>query len=124
MPPELPASSVGGSGKADSVDGDDDDAKQGDMFYPRLLSIAQLVKAQVVLLEVADLAQAVRVVRMVRGLGVFEGVEVWRDEPGAAKGDGAEEDGEEEGVRFLGRGNARSVVCWRGRGALWLGKGV
>lgn len=98
------------------------DVEQGDAFYPRLLAIARDVEAKVVLLEVADLDQALRVARMARAIGVFQGIEIWRDQPDQAN------DLEESVTDVLhdfpiiGAGNGRSVLCWRNAGAAWLGK--
>lgn len=77
-----------------------------------------------VLLEVGDLAQARRVVRLVVGTRGWDGVEVWRDEPGAEVEEGGEEVVvvEAREVRVRGRGEERSVVCWRGEGGRWLGR--
>lgn len=94
-----------------------DDAQQGDMFYPRLLKIAQEVEAKVVLLEVADLEQALRVARLAKKLNVFDGVEIWRDDP-----DISFQSTFEDGLEVRGEGNGRSVLCWRGVGGHWLGK--
>ncbi|XPS90820.1 Peptide chain release factor N(5)-glutamine methyltransferase [Ascochyta lentis] len=94
-----------------------DDTQQGDIFYPRLLKIANEVEAKVVLLEVADLEQALRVAHLAQKTETFDGVEIWRDEPDASTQPTTE--GE---FRIYGEGNARSVVCWRGAGASWLGK--
>lgn len=95
-----------------------DDTQQGDLFYPRLLQIAYEVEARIVLLEVADLKQALRVAQHARKMGVFEGIEIWRDEPDAS----ADHATAEDGFQVYGEGNARSVVCWRGAGGSWLGK--
>jgi methylase of polypeptide subunit release factors len=94
------------------------DTQQGDLFYPRLLQIADEVAAKVVLLEVADLEQALRVARHARGMDIFEGIEIWRDEPSAS----SEPPTTEDDFSVHGEGNARSVVCWRGAGGAWLGK--
>ncbi|KAF3049907.1 hypothetical protein E8E11_007065 [Didymella keratinophila] len=96
-----------------------DDTQQGDMFYPRLLKIAEEVEAKVVLLEVADLEQAVRVARLARKLDVFDGIEIWRDDP-----DTSSQTTSEGGFEVYGGGNGRSVVCWRGVGGSWLGKKI
>lgn len=96
-----------------------DDTQQGDMFYPRLLKIAQEVEAKVVLLEVADLEQALRVARLAQKLGVFDGIEIWRDNP-----DTSSQSTSEDGFDVHGEGNGRSVVCWRGVGGSWLGKTI
>ncbi|KAH7411715.1 S-adenosyl-L-methionine-dependent methyltransferase [Phaeosphaeria sp. MPI-PUGE-AT-0046c] len=97
-----------------------DDIKQGDLFYPRLLEIARDVEAKIVLLEVADLAQATRVAQHAQELDIFDGVEIWRDDP-AASVDASIGD---SGIKIIGKGNARSVFCWRQNGSSWLGKAV
>ncbi|KAJ4313298.1 hypothetical protein N0V94_007024 [Neodidymelliopsis sp. IMI 364377] len=103
VPPETPSSN---------------DTQQDDLFYPRLLQIANKVAAKVVLLEVADLAQALRVAQHARGMDIFEGIEIWREEPSAS----LETSTTEDDIPVHGEGNARSVVCWRGAGGAWLGK--
>ena len=87
----------------------------GDIFYPRLLQLAKQVSAQVLLVEVADMEQAIRVVLMVlgKGKGVWEGCEIWRDWP-ATGGDGEVVEVQGEKVRVLGEGNGRAVLTWRG----------
>ncbi|KAF9732041.1 hypothetical protein PMIN04_011014 [Paraphaeosphaeria minitans] len=91
---------------------------QGDSFYPPILGIANEVEAKIVLLEVADLDQALRVARAAQALHVFDGVEIWREQPDEPDSPSPEA----AGFHVLGQGNARSVVCWRGTGAAWLGK--
>jgi methylase of polypeptide subunit release factors len=91
------------------------DEDQGDLFYPRLLQIADCISAKVLLMEVADMAQAERISIMVRESGVWDGVEIWRDEPSLA----------DAHVMFgntiiRGQGHGRSVVCWRGHARFWL----
>jgi methylase of polypeptide subunit release factors len=93
------------------------DTEQGDRFYPRLLEIARDVEAKVVLLEVADMEQALRVAQRAQNLDIFDGVEIWREQPDATGDTKAE-----QGFAVVGQGNARSVLCWRGRGTSWLGK--
>ncbi|KAF3000844.1 hypothetical protein E8E13_007070 [Curvularia kusanoi] len=97
---------------------DMDDTQQGDMFYPRLLKLAEELEVKIVLLEVADLPQALRVSRLAREADVFDGIEIWRDDPKSAPNQSTNEDG----FDVFGSGNARSVVCWRGQGGAWLGK--
>lgn len=94
------------------------DTEQADLFYPRILKIASEVEAKIVLLEVADQEQALRVARLAQKLDIFDGIEIWRDEPTAS----ADQSANEDGIPFQGQGNARSVICWRGVGGLWLGK--
>jgi hypothetical protein len=93
------------------------DKEQGDRFYPRLLNIARDVEAKVVLLEVADIEQALRVAQHAQDLDIFDGVEIWREQP-----DATTDVETEDGFAILGQGNARSVLCWRGPGTSWLGK--
>ncbi|KAJ4987503.1 HemK family methyltransferase [Stagonosporopsis vannaccii] len=95
-----------------------DDMQQGDMFYPRLLAFAKELEAKIVLLEVSDLEQALRVARLAQKKDIFDGVEIWRDEPET----NPDQPTTEDGFNVYGTGNARSVVCWRGAGGSWLGK--
>lgn len=94
-----------------------DDA-HGDLFYPRLLHLAEVLRSKVLLVEVADLEQANRVVDLARASGRWDGTQLWRDDLAAP----ARIDGEvtSTGISVRGRGSARSVLCWRGPGALWL----
>lgn len=93
----------------------DDD--QGDLFYPRLLEIADMVNAKILLVEVADLDQALRVAEMARQRERWAGVEVWRDEPGSHnRGTNTAPNG----VRVIGRGNARAVFCCTLAGSDWI----
>ncbi|EMD59154.1 hypothetical protein COCSADRAFT_101512 [Bipolaris sorokiniana ND90Pr] len=93
------------------------DTQQGDMFYPRLLDIARDVESKVVLLEVADVEQALRVARVARDLDIFDGIEIWREDPNAPATEISK-----DGFDVIGQGNARTVLCWRGQGTCWLGK--
>lgn len=95
-----------------------DDTQQGDLFYPRLLKFAEELETKVVLLEIADLPQALRVAQLAKETAFFDGIEIWRDDPKST----SSEPTIENGFDVLGNGNARSVVCWRGKGAAWLGK--
>ena len=68
------------------------------------------------MVEVADMAQAKRVVGMVRERGVWEGVEVWRDWPGQSggrNGTGEVDEVDGRGVRVGGKGEGRAVCAWR-----------
>jgi len=100
------------------------DAEQGDLFYPNILNIAQGIEAKILLLEVADFDQALRVGRMAKRLEIFDGIEIWRDEPDQGS-DSAETHGEKDcEFPVSGSGNGRSVLCWRGAGTRWLGKSI
>lgn len=94
------------------------DTAQGDQFYPRLLDIARDVEAKVVLFEVGDMEQATRVAEQARKRKIFDGIEIWRDQPDGTP----DEESEIDGISVIGSGNARSVLCWRSAGASWLGK--
>lgn len=78
------------------------------------------------LVEVADMEQAIRVAGMVleKGNGGWEGCEIWRDWPaggGERGGEEVEVQGEKVGVR--GEGNGRAVLAWRGQdGGRMVGK--
>ena len=76
------------------------------------------MSAQVLLVEVADMQQAVRVAEMVVGggeRGNWEGCEIWRDWPaGGGEGEVVVVRGESVGVR--GEGDGRAVLAWRGEG--------
>lgn len=99
---------------------DDNDA--ADLFYPRLLQIADKVKAKIVLFEVADLAQARRVAAMaLRDFG-WVNVEIWRDQPTFPGGIERclEPDLVVKGVKVRGVGNGRSVFAWREGAERWL----
>jgi hypothetical protein len=101
---------------------------QGDLFYPRLLEIANQVRAKVVVFEVADMAQGLRVAHMAKNFHprtkhcdytTWEVIEIWRDQPGQASATGAQEI--IDGFRVIGHGNGRSVVCWRRGTRVWYG---
>jgi methylase of polypeptide subunit release factors len=92
--------------------------QQGDAFYPRLLEIARDAEAKIVLLEVADLQQALRVAKCAQNFDIFDGIEIWRESPDSSTSTPAEEDG----FPIVGEGNGRSVLCWRDAGTSWLGK--
>ncbi|KAF2855044.1 S-adenosyl-L-methionine-dependent methyltransferase [Plenodomus tracheiphilus IPT5] len=96
------------------------DDEQGDVFYPHLLNVAQDFEAKIVLLEVADLEQALRVARLAEKLDLFDGVEIWREQPDA----NPEEPLQQDGIDIVGTGNGRSVLCWRDVGTTWLNKPV
>ncbi len=106
----MPFTACSSRGESGEAEGD-----AGDIFYPRVLEIAEQVGARVVLVEVGDMEQAVRVAGMVlmKGRGVWEGCEVWRDWP-AAGGDGEVVEIKGEKVKIKGEGNGRAVLAWKG----------
>jgi methylase of polypeptide subunit release factors len=107
------------------------DAEHGDLFYPRLLSLASSLSSKIILFEVADLEQAKRVASMAEKQGIWEGIEIWRDDPCGGSYDGSgQSDGEGDaemvedilgmGIKVLGAGNGRTVVAYRGEGKDWM----
>lgn len=86
------------------------DEQQGDLFYPRLLHLAELFKSKILLMEVADLDQAERIAALATMAGIWSGVEIWCDDPGLPQQKSKLCD-----VPVLGQGNGRSVFCWRKR---------
>ncbi len=108
----VPSTACSSGGKSGEAEGDG-----GDIFYPRVLEIAEQVGAQVVLVEVGDMVQAVRVAGMVlmKGKGIWEGCEIWRDWPAAGEeGDGEVVEVKGEKVKVRGEGNGRAVLAWKG----------
>lgn len=90
-----------------------------DVFYARLLDIAERLRPRIMLFEVGDLRQALRVAEMALGHGELSGsgaavdVEVWRDWPDAAPEQDEEIsakvlEGSRE-VHIRGSGHGRSV---------------
>jgi HemK-like putative methylase len=84
-----------------------------DVFYPAILAKAQMSMAKVVLIEVADSAQALRAAGMARGMEFWKKVEIWRDWPDMDAEDGLVRDSEDGTIELVGSGHGRSVVCWR-----------
>lgn len=88
-------------------------AYDGDVFYPRLLDMAERVDAKVVLFEVADLAQANRVATMAVDRGIWQDIEIWRDQPDDASTGGQSVSIKDREVMILGSGNGRSIFLRR-----------
>ncbi|KAK6428809.1 hypothetical protein LTR95_015044 [Oleoguttula sp. CCFEE 5521] len=101
--------------------GDEAIEHDGDAFYKHLLQHAEDVEAKIVLFEVADLDQAERVAGLTVARGLWEGVEIWRDDPTPAEDDQPQViTFDQQDVRIIGSGHGRSVFAWRGVGAHWL----
>ncbi|KAI9685529.1 MAG: hypothetical protein M1822_004387 [Bathelium mastoideum] len=89
-------------------DASDPKIQPGDAFYPRILEIAQALRAKCLLVEVADMDQAIRVGRMIDKLDYkWARTEIWRDDP--SYHDIVKFPGTDWLVR--GRGNGRSVFA-------------
>ncbi|QIX02136.1 hypothetical protein AMS68_007653 [Peltaster fructicola] len=91
----------------------DNGIEDGNQFYPRLWRLADAVAAKVVLFEVGDLRQAVRVADMAGAGSKWERIEIWRDDPGHPSDNAALARGRDGSYSIKGDGNARSVVAWR-----------
>ncbi|RYP05677.1 hypothetical protein DL764_003647 [Monosporascus ibericus] len=93
---------------------DDCDCAPEDVYYARLLRIAEDARPGVVALEVGDLAQAMRVVEMALKLKgrSWESVEIWRDWPDMLPDEGEEGAVVVGGVRVpvIGSGSGRVVL--------------
>lgn len=94
----------------------------GDLFYPRLLEEAKQLEAKIFLFEVADMEQARRVADLAIMQDIWDGVEIWRDDPAAWPEKGEVVDIIGRDVKVLGEGHGRSVVAYRGEGGEWLGR--
>lgn len=86
------------------------DSAIGDSFYPRLLEIAELIDSNMVVMEVADLAQAQRIASKAVSKNSSVACHIWRDWP-------SQRMAKDETLQILGRkvpvigaGNGRSVV--------------
>ena len=88
------------------------DSAAGDAFYPPLIELARKVQARVLLLEVADLPQAIRVAGMVLGDARLTACEIWKDWPDQtnAKRETMKMDGKT--IELRGSGNGRAVFAW------------
>jgi methylase of polypeptide subunit release factors len=83
----------------------------GDIFYPRLLELAEEAATKFLLLEVGDLPQALRVASMAIQWGTWKVIEIWRDEPSLTEEETISI--RDADVKVKGQGNGRSVFCWR-----------
>lgn len=99
--------------------------RDGDLFYSQILRAAHRLNTQVLLMEVADLQQAERVALLLADQALWDGIEIWRDNPsGGAKSMASEfvlqDNTRAQTIPILGDGMARSVLAFRGRGREWL----
>lgn len=92
--------------------------QSSDVFYARLLDIAYRVKPKLLLLEIGDEAQALRVVKnyLAHQLASHSTVELWRDTPDVhgnlhcQKMEVASREGRTHSVPIKGSGNIRSIL--------------
>lgn len=93
------------------------DKVAGDEFYPALLRAADAISVKVLLFEVGDMEQAVRVAEMAVEQGLWEMIEIWRDHPSGDSQEVIEIAGRQIVVR--GEGKGRSVFAIRGEAVSW-----
>ncbi len=96
------------------------DTEDGDTFYPHILRLARSFRAKILLVEVVDLAQAIRVAAMILGSRRWAGCEIWRDYPGQGGSKEARKTIDVDGRDILvkGEGNGRAVLAWSSIGGL------
>lgn len=85
----------------------------GDVFYPRLWQIADLVDAEVVLFEIADHEQALRVIDMASRCRGGWSFEVLRDDPTATDDEAVPVIQHGRRIPVIGSGHSRSVLACR-----------
>ena len=100
-------------GLDDERDTKEGDKAVGDAFYPRLLEIAQRGEAKCLVMEVADMEQAKRIMGWATKMELWSKYEIWRDWPEGGKGKREVVEVEGQMVRVRGEGNGRAVVLWR-----------
>ncbi|KAM3514972.1 hypothetical protein MY11210_001450 [Beauveria gryllotalpidicola] len=92
--------------------------QSSDVFYARLLDVAYHVKPKLLLLEIGDEPQALRVVRnyLTHRLANLSSVEIWRDTPDVQENSGCQHidvlcrKGLDYSVPIKGSGNIRSIL--------------
>lgn len=89
------------------------DSSIGDAFYPKLLDIAEKSNACLLLVEVADLEQAKRVVTQAIRRGCWDKFEIWRDWPDMNIMSKALINGAT--VDIIGEGHGRSILISKTR---------
>lgn len=87
------------------------DVSIGDSFYSRLSEVAERSNAKILLVEVADMAQARRIVAKCEERRYWYQFEIWRDWPD--KGVMSETLIGKASVKVIGHGHGRSVLAWK-----------
>ena len=98
------------------------DTAIGDAFYPLLIRIAEQTGVKVLLVEVADLAQAGRVARMVLEGPRWATCEIWKDWPAGASSENNFLEIYGKPVYMRGSGNGRAVLAWTLEGKKLVGR--
>lgn len=99
-----------------------EDEQHGDLFYPRLLQLADIFNTKLVLLEVGDMFQAQRVANLAKSYKRWAGVEIWRDNPREDAVCSDQKQGGLSDINIVGDGDGRSVICWTADASSWIGK--
>ena len=87
------------------------DSDTGDGFYPRLLEIAERLRAKIVVAEVASIEQAQRVASLTAESSHWNNREIWRDWPNSEISSESIINGAP--IKIRGEGNGRSVFVAR-----------
>jgi HemK-like putative methylase len=93
-----------------------EDSHLEDIFYYRILKVAEAANSRVVLMEVGDMDQAIRVSRIAIDIGIWTSVEIWKDWLDKCSDqltDKEEVFVREHRIAVKGFGNGRSVICRR-----------
>lgn len=88
------------------------DISIGDSFYPRLSEVAERSNTKILLVEVADMAQARRIVAKGLERRYWYQFEIWKDWPD--EGTMSETLIGGNSVKVIGHGHGRSVLAWKG----------
>ena len=101
---------------------DQEASDDGDLFYPAIFSHAERLKAKVVLVEVSDMDQARRIATLALHRRIWNGIEIWRDDPDDPLMDSEQMRIDETLIPVRGSGHGRSVLMYNIQGAILLGK--
>lgn len=96
---------------ATEVDAASIDISIGDSFYPRLLDVAERSNAKILLVEVADMEQARRIIAKGMECRYCYQFEIWRDWPDRRMMSETLIGG--ASVRVIGDGHGRSILAWK-----------
>ena len=94
---------------------------RGDLFYPRLLELANEAGVQLLLMEIDGHHQASRVRNMVLDTKAWDGCNVWLDDLCSLRSNLEAESVSATGERSdiiprVGKGRERAIICWKGEG--------
>ena len=95
--------------------------RTGDLFYDHILRLSWRARPQIVCMEVADLEQALRVMRAVKDMeaidgSLWEAKQIWRDEIDVQGNECSTEWNADVNAAIIGEGSGRAVVLARSWG--------